>query len=179
MKALYLLVALSLLLASCVDPPGLAGHHAIKVSFPVPVVMDQLHQSITLNPTLELKNTSSDTLGLDHGRWGLDNVTVDYELFAPAGSKMRAIGTVSLRSVLAGTRVWVSLLKPGESITWSQNEATNYAVARRGMYRIIAHVHVAVPDPQMVAWCVPLIEAAQITGSVHHFDSDAFTFSVE
>jgi hypothetical protein len=179
MKSLYILVALSVLVGNCAHPPGLVAHHAVKISFPVPAVIDQVHQSITLNPTLELKNTSSDTLGLDHGRWGLDNVAIDYELFAPAGSKMRAIGTVSLRSVLAGTRVCVSLLKPGESITWSQNEATNYAVARRGMYRIIAHVHVAVPDPQMVAWCVPLAEASQITGSVHHFDSDAFTFPVE
>jgi hypothetical protein len=179
MKALYFLVALSLLLASCVQPPGLAGHHAVKVSFPVPVVMDQVHQTITLNPTLELKNTSSSTLGLDWGGGWITNVSDDYELLDSAGSKIPAIRTVSLNSTLAGTRVSVSLLKPGESITWSQNEATIYAVSKRGRYRIIAHVLVSVPDPYKVALCVPLAEAAQITGSVHHFDSDAFTFSVE
>jgi len=41
-----------------------AYRQAVKVLFPVPVVLDQVDHSGTLAPTLEIRNTSDDTLGI-------------------------------------------------------------------------------------------------------------------
>jgi hypothetical protein len=141
--------------------------------------MDQVHHSVTLTPTLVIQNTSGDTLGIVHfgGGW-LNNVSVAFEVVDAAGKKIPAIETVSLHSTLAGTRVWVSLLRPGESIAWNPDEATSFSIAQKGNYRLIAHVQIAVPETQFEVGIADS-ERLQITDAVHSFDSGAVAFSVE
>jgi len=102
-----------------------------KLLFPVPVVLDQVDHSVTLAPTLEIRNTSDDTLGIVYlGDW-LANASVDYEILDSAGNKILPNRTVYLRSTLVGARIFVRLLKPGESIAWNPGVATSYSITRK------------------------------------------------
>ncbi len=155
-----------------------AYRQAVKVLFPVPVVLDQVDHSVTLAPTLEIRNTSDDTLGIVYlGDW-LANASVDYEILDSAGNKILPNRTVYLRSTLVGARIFVRLLKPGESIAWNPGVATSYSITKKGNYRLFAHVKVAVPEPMFEVGMADR-DRLQISSTVHSFDSDAVTFSVE
>lgn len=155
-----------------------AYRQAVKVLFPVSVVLDQIDHSVTLAPTLEIRNTSDDTLGIVYLGDFLSNAGVDYEILDSAGNKILPNRTVYLRSTLVGARIFVRLLKPGESIAWNPGVATSYSITKRGNYRLFAHVKVAVPEPMFEVGMADA-DRLQISSTIHSFDSGVVTFSVE
>jgi hypothetical protein len=155
-----------------------ADRHAVKLQIPGSVVLDQVDHSVTLVPTLVIRNTSNDTLGIVYLGDFLANASVDYEILDSAGEKILPHRTVSLRSTLVGARVLVRLLKSGESIAWNPEVATSYPISKKGIYRLFAHVKVAVPEPMFEVGMADA-DKLQISTIVHSFDSDAVTFSVE
>ena len=177
MKILHSWIALLLLVAGCATVPNSpkGTPSAIGISLPGPVSIDGPLQTIALVPTLEITNTTGKTFALLRFGSRLPGLTVDFEVFDPNGLRIPAIRTDFRGSTLVGTRVFVTQLEPGQSLTWCPEHVTSYRAWKKGTYHMSAHVHIPPAEPQ---WQRLLGDKELPLSAAQDFESGSFAFPV-
>jgi hypothetical protein len=180
MRFPYVIILLVVFVTGCIRVPDLLPAPMCSVSLATPPIVNSARDSFRITPVLVLGNSSEDTLGIVYASTAPASVKVRFEIFDPSGERISAI-RMNARSILVSTRLperWVSVVKPGATISWSPLDVDINAAPEKGLYRLVAHFEVLVPSSDMLSLVDPA--KRQIISLIeHHFDSRPFAFTVE
>ena len=151
--------------------------NGLKILNPEKTPLAVATQSIALSPELELTNTTHETIGITHFGGAISSIKIEYHLRDMKGHVIPLERRDSLGSTLSGARVWVTLLRPGESMRWKPEEALIYFHVQKQKYLLTAHISIETPDP---VWETNLSDGdrGHITKSPEVFDSGDFVITV-
>ncbi len=122
------------------------GAASFKVSVAAVVALDPEHPEVTLVPAMEFRNTTPAPLEIRSIGSAMDNVTVQFVILDPTGKKVPETGrNIPGPYPWFGGRVVYRMLLSGQTVAWTSAEHIRYAIARKGTYRLVAHLRLEEP----------------------------------
>ena len=152
--------------------------NGLKILGPAKTSLAVATQSIALSPELELTNTTQRTLGITHLGGGISDIKIEYNLRDMKGHIISLERRDFLGPTLSGARVWVTLLRPGESMRWKPEEALIYSHVQKQKYLLTAHLSIE-PPSSVLETNLSDSDRDQITKSPLVFDSGDFVITVQ